>query len=252
MKQLLPFIVFVFLSLTATAQLSVEINPDDLNYSFEYDASDVDVWNQWTEPIAHSSVINTSDQTISLRWEIEVIGGSSCPAEWEYRVCDNTQCYPTFVSSNVNPGAQPNIPVVLQPGDTTLLDVHALPRMVAGCCTARIHFSDVSDPNNEVEITSVDYKICVDALTSVSEKQRTTLKVFPNPTADYIRVSNNNFVKQLWISNILGKRVRTFSTFSNGQYDVSDLPDGIYLVSMVDGHNKVIKTVRISKRNIRP
>ena len=252
MKQLLPFVFFLLFTYSLSAQLSVDVYPDDLNFSFEYDITDSDYWNEWTEPVAHAVVTNTSGQTINLRWEIEELAGSECPDEWEYRVCDNNQCYPTFVTSNVMSNGQVNVPVPLEPGDTTLLDVHALPRLKTGCCQQRIHLSDVSDPNNEVYIMAADFTICVDALTSVSESQRNSLKIYPNPTANYIRVSNNNFVRQLWISNILGKRVRTFNTFSNGQYDVSDLPDGIYLVSMVDNFNKVIKTVRISKRNIRP
>ena len=48
------------------------------------------------------------------------------------------------------------------------------------------------------------------------------------------------------------RKVKIFDTISNGKYDISDLPDGMYLVSMVDGSQKIVKTVRISKRSIRP
>ena len=51
---------------------------------------------------------------------------------------------------------------------------------------------------------------------------------------------------------MLGKRVRTFDTSFGNKYDIADLPEGIYLVSMVDANRKVVKTVRISKRGIRP
>ena len=74
----------------------------------------------------------------------------------------------------------------------------------------------------------------------------------PNPTANAISITRNPYVKQLYVSNILGKRVKIFNAYSNGKYDLSDLPDGIYLVSMVDSNRKVIKTVRVSKRNVRP
>ena len=150
-----------------------------------------------------------------------------------------------------NEGAQIDIPVELMPGDTSRLDLYYKPNGVKGCCSPYINLRDFDNPGNV--LATALYDVCIDDVTtSVTEQEKASLKVYPNPTADYISISTNDFVEELWISNILGKRVRNFKTNVGNSYDLSMLPDGIYLVSMVDKDNKVMKTVRISKRAIRP
>lgn len=243
MKNALLILSFLISSFAAFAQSSLEIYPSNpVDYSFQIDLSDF-----WAEPIAHVSVTNRSTNILNLRWEREVI---DAPVEWEYRICDTIACYPTSVTSNVVIGGQPNMPVPLAQDQHTLLDVHVLPRGVAGCGKVAIHLSDATDPNNIIE--TITYNICIDPITSVNEPfDRNKLRIYPNPTANFISLTRNTVVRQLWVHNILGKRVRTFHTSYNGHYDLSDLPDGLYLVSMVDAEGNVLKTVRVSKRSIR-
>ena len=138
----------------------------------------------------------------------------------------------------------------LAQNEHTLMDVHVLPRGVAGCGEIAVHLSDAADPNTVIE--TITYNICIDPLTAVNDQfDRNQIRIFPNPTSNFISLTKNTVVRQLWVHNILGKRVRTFNTSYNGRYDLTDLPDGLYLVSMVDAEGKVIKTVRVSKRSIR-
>lgn len=246
MKHILLSFFSLFFVTNLMAQPSLSIYPDDLSYSLEADLSDL-----WVEPIAHSFVINTSNQTIKLRWEIKIVG-TNCPADWKYKVCDKNQCYNSNVTTNVNFGGQPNVPVILAPGDTSIIDIHVNPTGVAGCCSVEIYLSDVTDINNPVALESPDYDICVTPLTAVTQAEKSSIRIYPNPTTDFITLTKNSFVKQLWVTNILGRRVKTFAASINGRYDISELPDGIYLVSMVDANSKIIKTLRVSKRNNRP
>jgi hypothetical protein len=242
MKQLL-LLVFIFsISISLHAQFTVEPNP--------YEGTiQVDLNDYYVEAIAHTVVVNSSTQNINLRWVLKII---DAPAEWEYRVCDKNQCFNTGVLSNVAiAGPGPNQPVPLAPNDTTIMDLHIVPRGTAGCGNFKIELQETANPG--VVLGEVLFNnVCVSNLTNVKEVERSSLRIFPNPTADFISLTKNNFVRQLWVSNILGKRVKTFYTSFNGKYDISDLPDGIYLVSMVDSNRKVIKTVRVSKRNSRP
>jgi len=48
--------------------------------------------------------------------------------------------------------------------------------------------------------------------------------------------------------NIVGDRVKTFYAYRNKRYYVDDLPDGLYLVRLMDVNNRVIKTLRLNKR----
>lgn len=246
MKQLLLSAIAVFAFFSLQAQLTIQVYPNNLSYELQADLSD-----EWAEPIAHAWVINNSNQTINLRWEREVVG-ATCPSEWKYRICDDTACYSSNTPSNVIFGGGLFAPLTLVPGDTTILDVHVLPNMVAGCCQVRMHFSHVLNASSDVPITSVDFDICVSPITAVTEREKTNLRVFPNPTTSYFNLTKNSFVKQVYVSNILGKRVKTFNANPSSRYDIADLPDGLYLVSMLDDKNRIIKTIRLSKRNARP
>ncbi|MAT54799.1 MAG: hypothetical protein CMN32_09995 [Saprospirales bacterium] len=243
MKQTLLLFSFLISSLAMYGQFELEIYPSNpAEYTFQADLSDF-----WAEPIAHARVTNKSANILNLRWEREII---DAPAEWEYRICDTIACYPTSVASNVVIGGQPNAPVPLAQNEHTLMDVHVLPRGVAGCGEIAVHLSDAADPNTVIE--TITYNICIDPLTAVNDQfDRNQIRIFPNPTSNFISLTKNTVVRQLWVHNILGKRVRTFNTSYNGRYDLTDLPDGLYLVSMVDAEGKVIKTVRVSKRSIR-
>lgn len=147
-------------------------------------------------------------------------------------------------------GNSVNTPVLLEPGDTSVLELHVKPNGLSGCCKPTVQLIQFNAPSNTM--SKAEFDICIENSTAVTEKQKANLRVYPNPTPNYISLSDNYFVKKIWISNILGKRVRTFQTSQENNYDISSLPDGIYLVSMVDEKNKVLKTVRISKRSIRP
>ena len=240
MKQLLPFFLFIFISFQALAQ-DVTVNPNPFAGNFQTDLS-----TNASEAVAHSTMTNNTSDTLNIKWVI--IPSDNCPTVWKYLVCDTNNCYTTAVISNE--GGPVNKPVVLAPGDYSRLDLHIKPNQKEGCCVPKIEVRNYDDPS--ILYTTAEYDVCVANATATTERQKANLKVFPNPTSNYISLSENNFVDQLWVSNILGKRVRTFRTSVSNNYDVSTLPDGIYLVSMVDEDNRVMKTVRISKRGIRP
>ncbi|MEO1262473.1 MAG: T9SS type A sorting domain-containing protein [Bacteroidota bacterium] len=243
MKQLLPFLFFLFLSFQISAQGEFTVEPNPNVESFQ-----LDLGNNDTETLMHSIFINNYDEFRRVKWTV-TLQGANCPAEWEYKVCDANNCYVWGVLTNE--GGPVDVAVELMPGDTSRLDLYYKPNGIKGCCTPVIHLRDFDAPTDILATAS--YDVCIDDLTtSVTEQEKVSLKVYPNPTADYISISTNDFVEELWISNILGKRVRNFKTNVGNSYDVSMLPDGIYLVSMVDKSNKVMKTVRISKRAIRP
>ncbi len=240
MKQLLPLFLFIFLSLQVLAQ-DVTVAPSPFADSFAADLS-----NSYAEAVARTEMTNNTTETQRVKWMI--IPGATCPEAWSYLVCDKNNCYTSAVTSNQ--GGLVNTPVVLAPGESAILDLHLKPNQVSNCCTPKIEISNYDKPSTKY--TTVDFDVCVENITAVTEREKANLRVFPNPTANYISLSEPKHVRQIWVSNILGKQVRTFASSVANTYDVSDLPDGIYLVSLVGEANKVLKTVRISKRNIRP
>lgn len=240
MKQLIPFSLFLFISFQVFAQ-DVSVSPNPFTYNFAADLS-----SPYSEVVAHTEMTNNTTETLNVKWLI--VPGEDCPDTWNYLVCDKNNCYTTAVASNQ--GGLVNNPVVLAPGESALLDLHLRPNHVSNCCLPKVEVMNYDDPS--IKYTTAEFDVCIENATAVTERQKANLRVFPNPTANYISLSEQKFVKQLWVSNILGKRVKTFPVTANNTYDVSILPDGIYLVSMVGEDNKVLKTVRISKRSIRP
>ena len=88
--------------------------------------------------------------------------------------------------------------------------------------------------------------------TEIDAAREESLRIYPNPTTEYISVTDNSSVEYLYIYNIIGRRVMAFPVVSGVQYSLRDLPDGMYLVSMVDEAGKILKTVRTSKMVLRP
>lgn len=74
------------------------------------------------------------------------------------------------------------------------------------------------------------------------------VSVYPNPTSDFFAISNATEVEQLTIFNLVGKEMRTFNVEEGVKYNVSDLPNGMYLIQMTDNQKKIINTQRLHKR----
>ncbi len=75
------------------------------------------------------------------------------------------------------------------------------------------------------------------------------ISVYPNPATNYISINKDENVKEINVFNLVGRKLKTFEGVEKDeQYDVSDLPNGMYLVQIVNTSNKIITTQRVSKR----
>ena len=80
-------------------------------------------------------------------------------------------------------------------------------------------------------------------------KNSPQISIFPNPATEYIRLSDEDAVRSLSISNMLGRKVRTFDVSKGEHYDIGDLPNGLYLIQIVGKNNKVLTTQRLTKKS---
>ncbi len=244
MKQVLLLIFSAYFCYGLSAQQSMfEVFPNPAAASITVDWSSL-----YETQTCYAQIKNTSNREKTLRWVLEVV---NAPTGWKFFVCDKNDCYHSFNSTNVNlPSGYPNAPVALMAGDTSRLLVNALPAGRPGIAEVRIHLYDMSNPT--AIVSTAGFKISISEAEPLTEADRSQLRIFPNPVSDYMTLSGNTFVRQLRVSNILGKQLKTFDTTPQSRYDISDLPDGMYLVNMVDANNKVVKTVRVVKREMRP
>jgi Secretion system C-terminal sorting domain len=84
---------------------------------------------------------------------------------------------------------------------------------------------------------------------SAGSKQQ-PLSVYPNPAIDYIFVkdANRDDISNLFVFNLVGKRVKEFDYQKGERYYVGDLPKGMFLVQIIDKDKRIITTQKIDKR----
>lgn len=246
MKKFLLFSLFTLLAFSSFAQeLSVEPNPAN------YEEENLDLSVTTLDVVNHAELTNLSDSEVVLRWRRTIV---SAPSVWEFPVCDNVQCY--FSGVSVSP-----VEVIIAAGDVSLFDVHCRPNTVAGCGTVRLDVAAWDDEDFATILYSATYEfkvnnpgVCEEIVNSIDEATISKVRVYPNPTADLFNISelqNIPEVDEVVVYNIVGKKVKSFVATA-ASFSVGDLPDGMYMVSLIDNETGILKTVRMSKNSLRP
>lgn len=90
----------------------------------------------------------------------------------------------------------------------------------------------------------IDFEVIVDNTLSVSSKKEEMLKIYPNPTTDYLRLKDFNYIgKTFELISLNGKVIRAKEHLEeNMLIDVSSLSSGIYFIRFENGNlSKFIK-----------
>lgn len=77
--------------------------------------------------------------------------------------------------------------------------------------------------------------------------QTEDLRVFPNPVTTTFEIGHSDRVVDIRILNMVGRQVKQFDYAADETYDITDLPQGMYLVQLRDGSDDVVHTQRIKK-----
>ena len=73
-------------------------------------------------------------------------------------------------------------------------------------------------------------------------------KIYPNPAYNFIELNNVSEVSSIIIYNLVGRKMKKFTTQKEERYDIADLPRGMYLVQLLGKDGKVVTTQRMSKK----
>lgn len=241
MRQYLQLVLLCLFTYSVQAQ-DLTIEPIPVEETFNVDLS-----NEVLDLELHATITNNTDEEMQLKWTRKVI---SKPDAWRTQVCDNNTCYIPQVSTNYDPDNGVNEPSVLAAGASFNLIFHVLPNQIEGTGEFHVEFSSISRPDSVMDTAVFIFDVI--GTTSTFETSKLKLKAFPNPAQDYIRLSPNNIVDQLVIYNIVGRQVKTFDAINGEKYDIVDLPDGMYLISLLNNNTGIVKTIRMSKRSLRP
>ena len=223
-RHLLVF--FLFLStLGLQAQVTLTLSPEAVEL-------DVDV--SQFETVAHSWLVNTSDEAKVYRWQRKV---ESVTDGWESAICDFNACYNTTVDSSITD-------LELGPGDTTNLDVHIRPMGIEGIAHVKLVVFEVANPENRIEGNYYFNQ----TVSSKSAFKTSDIKIFPNPARDYFQLSSYEDVQRVTIYNMAGAEMKSMVAYQDEKFDVTDLHSGLYLVRFVNRRNQVLKALRLNKR----
>ena len=198
------------------------------------------------QPLALKGYLqNNTNQTLKVRWERNPI---NLPSDWSIEIQDKNAAYPEFVDSNIDDALYINEPVILKPKERVRLDLYLTPNGKSGSAIIGIDISLASAP--EVVISSDEFQ--VEVRSRFKQRQQKGARIFPNPSDNFLNLSNMDNVDRLVVYNMVGRAVKNFEVEEGARYEVGNLPDGIYLVGLFDKKGNIIKTVRISKRGARP
>jgi hypothetical protein len=183
----------------------------------------------------HIQVTNTSSASIDLYWSKRL---NNAPGVWWSWVCDPNKCYLPEVTS-----CPEDLPNPVAPAQTIDISLHINPRNIEG--SGLFEFNLLDGDGNILGEVDGDYIVSLTSSGSVVSGD-SKLSVFPNPTSQYFQTSNITGLKKVEVYNMVGNKIKAFEAGLQKQYFVGDLPEGMYLVRLVDGSGKILKTIRLS------
>ncbi|NJL73874.1 MAG: T9SS type A sorting domain-containing protein [Saprospiraceae bacterium] len=199
-----------------------------------------------TEITLSVNVRNNTSDTLFLRWERNVV---NMPKSWASRICDDNFCYPQMVYSNVDESLFLNEPWQILPRKSNKLQLHILPSGLPGVGKIELEIASVKQPNIVIGVATFNIEVIGMGTNYGSRKP---LKVYPNPSGNYLTLSDAEGIERMSVYNMVGREVKTFQVEDNAVYDIGNLTDGIYLVGLFDKKGNLVKTIRVSKRPVRP
>ncbi len=183
---------------------------------------------------AFNNIINSSNQAIRARWIREV---NDLPNGWKSSICDSEPCNQSRIDS---------ADFILPANSSLQITPHVFPNGTAGEAQITVRVIDLDDRSNNAVAT-----FSFPSISSVKDPFSAGPRLYPNPATDQFSILSDESLSEITVTNMLGKLLKVLPGHSPS-YDVSDLPNGIYLVSMKDSYGRIIKTLRFSKRSYRP
>jgi Secretion system C-terminal sorting domain len=205
--------------------------PQAINLSVNLDSA---------ETRAHLTLRNPSFQAKKYTWQLNIL---SMTNTWQTLVCDTKGCAPIGVTAN---SYKLDIPA----NGTNTLDVVIRPNKQLGAATLELKVTEVGNESN-VSISRILFSTA-SALKEYSRVNSGGIRVYPNPATDFFMVTDDaNVVDRVVVYNIIGRQVKNQKAVENFKYTVNDLPEGLYIVRLLNANGATLRTIRLNKSRIK-
>lgn len=232
--------LFLLLSVFASPLLYAQ------NYSVSPEvvkiAVDLDTVEHALEVRAPAIITNHTESTLRIKWERIVNDKPDC---WE------TAVFGVWIQAIP---ATDSLDFQLAPQDAGYLDVFAfITNNTAmphdGVADVVLRLTNLDEPTDTL-LVSYHFSVTGGAscLSSTVTLEEEPARLYPNPTADYFQLDAPVVAHQMTILDLMGRPWRSMAVQPERQYDIRDLPAGIYLIQLKDRFGQALQTVRITKR----
>ena len=232
MKQTV-LLLLLTLATSLSAQIDVSFAPQRGEVIGTADAADVE---------SRIILTNPTNRTLRLGWSVDLDG---LPVDWQGWVCGPNRCYTPFTYTS-----PAEAPVVIQPGESVVLSAHVRPNERAGNGFFNIHLVDLNRPSEAVQ--TLEYGFEIQDARAFDRAGAVRVRMYPNPTTNFVQLENDQMVDQIHVYNIIGRKILSFERQAGKRYDLTRLPGGMYMVSLVNNDHGVLRTIRLSKQIVRP
>lgn len=128
---------------------------------------------------------------------------------------------------------------------TTTVDNYSLDITGVPAGVNKLVFKHTGIPSNSVLIDDVIYALNPSLSTTETSIAKNTVKVYPNPFSDVLNISDIKNVKNVLVTDIAGRLVKTIANPSSA-LQLGELKQGMYLVTleMKDGSRQTFKVIK--------
>ena len=220
LKFLIFFLPFITSFIVQAQTFTVTPNPASIEV-------DLNTASNPYEIVAESMIQNNTSDTLYLKWERIVNDKPDC---WETSVFGVWIQSPPFVDSSE---------FDLYPNNDGFLSVYAFIDSEAGNSNAGeaevvLKITNLHDATDtllvEFNFLATGNNNCT---TGISEIEYEALQIYPNPITDFFNLSETQDVEYLMVYNMMGNQIYQYNVTPSQNYDVGDLPYGVYLITDV-------------------
>jgi diaminopimelate epimerase len=208
--------------------ITINLSPQIVNANVSTDSFEVK---------AKGSFKNTASVTKKFVWKRTIVAITS---GWQSIVCDSKGCSPSAANESTEQ-------IELAPNASCNLEVNIRPNRISGAATIELKVYEVG---NEANAVTGRYLFASATATKEATKNTSGVKVFPNPATDYFSIQDDfDIVEKVVVYNMIGRVMKNYTTANNNnnRYTLNDLPEGLYIIRLLNSRGGTIKTIRLNK-----